>query len=386
MDPIYGHILVVDDSPDVQSVLSDSLKAEGHQVSVAANGHDALACLQTYEINLVITDIMMPEMNGYELLAAMKSDPQLADIPVVVISAAGNLDDAVRSIELGAEDYIAKPFQPTLLKARIAASLQRQFYRNRERSYWEQLETMYDELQQANETKNEFIALVAHELRVPLSTLWAYSELLQRLDNNEEQREYLDNMQFSLDRMKTLVADLDDISRLETGNLRLELERVDVCRVINMVQETMRPVLAQKGQRLLADLPDPLPAVWADQARVIQILTNLVENAAKYSPSQTVIEITAVPAPNHPFYLQISVHDQGPGIQPSDQKQLFDKFYRSDQLQVQDIPGTGLGLNIAKSLVERLGGFIWLDSQIAQGSSFHFTLPLDNALDQLEWD
>jgi signal transduction histidine kinase len=385
MNPIHGHILVVDDSPDVQSVLSDTLQHAGHQISVAAHGHEALACLQANQIDLVITDIMMPEMNGYELLTAMKSDPQLFNIPVIVITAAANLSDAVRSIELGAEDYIGKPFQPVLLKARIQAALLRQFYLNRERSYWEQLETMYDDLQKANQTKNEFMALVAHELRAPLSTLWAYTELLKRLDNNAEQTEYLDNMQFSLDRMKTVVSDLEDIARVETGNLRLELERVDISRTIGMVQEAMRPELCQKGQQLIVDLPGDLPAVWADQARVIQILTNLVENAAKYSPSETAIEITAVPAPNHPFQLQISVHDQGPGITTNDQKQVFEKFFRSDQAQIQDVPGTGLGLNIAKSLVERLGGSIWFDSRIAEGTTFHFTLPLDNALDQLEW-
>jgi signal transduction histidine kinase len=181
--------------------------------------------------------------------------------------------------------------------------------------------------------------------------------------------------------MATLVTDLADISRIEAGRMRLDFEPVRTTDVIEDVTRSLIKLIEEKKQTLNVDIPGDLPPVWGDKNRLIQVVTNLVSNAHKYSPPENPIFIKAELAENiwtdgSPKVVHLSIRDTGFGISPENQKKIFQKFFRSDDQKVRDAPGTGLGLNITKQLVEMQGGLIWFESVFRSGTTFHVIMPI----------
>jgi signal transduction histidine kinase len=243
-------------------------------------------------------------------------------------------------------------------------------------------------LQAANLAKSDFVSFVSHELKTPMTSIKGYTDLILQGTVGpitEIQSNFLATIRSNVDRMATLVSDLTDISRIETGRLRLDFRSVDVRDVIADVSSSARAFIAGKEQSLEIDLPGDLPPVWGDANRLIQILTNLVSNANKYTPKNGHIKITVERTANRwdehgaPEVVHISVQDNGYGISPADQAMIFQKFFRSEDQNVRDTPGTGLGLNITRHLVEMQGGRIWYESETGYGSLFHFTIPIASA-------
>ncbi len=249
---------------------------------------------------------------------------------------------------------------------------------------------LFAEVQAANLAKTEFVSFVAHELKNPMASIKGYTSLL--LGGavgapNEMQTQFLDTIHRNVDRMATIVSDLNDITQLETGRVRLELKDVSFQTIMDEVIRTNRPLIDAKQQTLEVDAPADLPTVWADQKRTVQVFTNLVSNAYKYTPEGGTIKLKVERSVNQwdprgsPEVLHIAVTDTGIGISPDDQKKLFQKYYRTQEGKDM-APGTGLGLNIVKTLVELQGGQIWFESVFRQGSTFHFTLPLSTNHDE----
>lgn len=224
--------------------------------------------------------------------------------------------------------------------------------------------------------KNDFVSMVSHELRTPLTSIKGYLELLQTEQVgklNDTQREFLNIVKANTERMVQLINDLLDLSRIEAGRIELRPQALDLARLIQTVVETMHPQLRAKQQNVVLAIPPDLPSVWGDHDRVIQILTNLVSNAHKYTPLAGTITIAARV---DDAWARVDVTDTGIGLSQKDLTQLFSKFFRAQNRAVQNIPGTGLGLAITRSLVELHGGRIWVESTPGQGSTFSFTLPL----------
>jgi signal transduction histidine kinase len=182
--------------------------------------------------------------------------------------------------------------------------------------------------------------------------------------------------------MSTLVSDLNDNAKIEAGRLRLDYKAVDLSDVVDEVTRSTNRQIEDKKQEIQVQVPDSLPQVWADQTRVSQVLTNLVSNSHKYTPEGGKITIGAVVSANQwdpagaAQVVHIWVEDNGIGISVEDQQKIFSKFFRSDDQKAREAPGTGLGLNITKSLVEIQGGKIWFESEFRQGTTFHFTIPV----------
>ena len=221
--------------------------------------------------------------------------------------------------------------------------------------------------------KTEFVSMVSHELRTPLTSIQGYAELLledQRI--TEEQRETLTIVKKNSDRLLGLVNDLLDLSRMEAGKLDLHRANLDLARLIPQVAGSLRPLIDAKRQRLKLDLVEALPAVWADQDRVTQILTNLISNAHKYTLAEGNITVAAR---RDDGFVRVDVSDTGIGLSPEDQAQLFTKFFRAHERSPQAGGGTGLGLVICRLLVELHGGRITVSSAPGQGSTFSFSLP-----------
>ena len=244
---------------------------------------------------------------------------------------------------------------------------------------------LYDEVQRANLAKSDFVSFVAHELKNPMTSIKGYTELLAAGSVgqiNEMQTNFLGTIRANVERMSALVSDLNDNAKIEVGRLRLDFKPVDVRDIIDEVIRSTRRQLEDKRQEIELHLPEQLPQVWADRVRVGQVLTNLVSNAHKYTPEGGMIIIGAEATRNQwdpegaKQVVHVWVKDNGIGISIEDQGKIFQKFFRSDDSKAREAPGTGLGLNITKSLVEMQGGRIWFDSEFRKGTTFHFTVPV----------
>jgi signal transduction histidine kinase len=239
---------------------------------------------------------------------------------------------------------------------------------------------LYQQAQAANQAKTEFMSIASHELKIPMTSIKGYAKLLTLGaggDLTERQRDFLNIIAANVDRMDRLVGDLLDVSRIEAGRLRLEMGPVNLREIIETVVKSVETQLEAKKLVLQVEIPETLAAVWGDHGRLIQVVTNLVSNAYKYTPDGGQIRIVAdgLQADSSSNRLTVSVSDTGPGISPQDQPKIFTKFFRADDPHVRDVPGTGLGLSITRSLVEMHGGEIWFQSEPGKGTTFTFTLP-----------
>jgi len=244
---------------------------------------------------------------------------------------------------------------------------------------------LYDEVQRANIAKSDFVSFVAHELKNPMTSIKGYTELLAAGSVggiNEMQTNFLHTIKSNVERMSVLVSDLNDNAKIEAGRLRLEYKAVHVTDIVDDVLRSTKRQVEDKKQSVQLQLSENMPSVWADPVRVGQVLTNLVSNAHKYTPEGGAVIVGAEPTANQwdpegaKQVVHLWVKDNGIGISVEDQVKIFQKFFRSDDSKAREAPGTGLGLNITKSLVEMQGGRIWFESEFRQGTTFHFTVPV----------
>jgi len=241
---------------------------------------------------------------------------------------------------------------------------------------------LYEEVKRANQYKSEFVSMVAHELKLPMTSIKGYSDLIVKGAAgpvSDAQLQFLNVISSNVDRMNKLVSDLLDISRIETGRLKLELKPVAMQAVIEETLRTLRKHIEDKQQTLVVDVPDGLPEVMGDKSRLIQVLANLVSNAYKYTPAGGSITVEVRPdgaSTEGKQFLVCRVKDSGVGMSPEDLEKLGQKFFRAGDQRVRDVPGHGLGFSIAKNLVELQGGTMGIESELNKGSTFSFTVPV----------
>ena len=244
---------------------------------------------------------------------------------------------------------------------------------------------LYHEVQAANDAKSEFVSFVAHELKNPMTSIKGYTELLAKGavgSITDMQANFLGTIHSNVERMSTLVSDLNDNSKIEVGRLRMDFKALDISDVVDEVMRSTKRQTDDKKQSVRLNIPAKLPKTWADPTRLAQIITNLVSNANKYTPEGGIITIGAEKSANQwdaegaAKVVHIWVQDNGIGIGMEDQQKIFQKFFRSDDSKAREVPGTGLGLNITRSLIEMMGGRIWFESEFRQGTTFHFTVPV----------
>ncbi|MFN2157995.1 MAG: ATP-binding protein [Anaerolineae bacterium] len=228
------------------------------------------------------------------------------------------------------------------------------------------------------QAKNEFVSVVAHELRTPMTSIKGYTDLILQGalgEVNDEQRHFLRIVKANVDRLSELIGDLLDTARIEAGRIRLEIEPIQVTSIVGEVCDSLAETIRERGLELTVEADPDVPTVQADRNRLIQILMNLLSNAYRYTPSGGSITVSVRLTDDA---VLVAVADSGIGIAPEDQERIFERFHRVDNEIVNRQTGTGLGLTIARSLVELHGGRLWLESEFGVGSTFFFTLPIQH--------
>ena len=244
---------------------------------------------------------------------------------------------------------------------------------------------LFSQIQAADVAKNEFISFVAHELKTPMTSIRGYTDLLMggaMGEISEGQLNFLQTIRSNVNRMATLVSDLSDVSRIEAGRLRLDFEAVNIKGVIDEAVKSQGHSISEKDQTLNVNIPEEIPSVWGDRVRIVQVLVNLISNANKYSSENGKITVFAERTANQwdpkgaAEVVKIAIKDDGIGMTVEDQALIFSKFFRSENPKAREAPGSGLGLNITKNLVEMQGGKIWFESAAEKGTTFFFTIPV----------
>jgi len=400
-------ILLVDDRPENLVALQAILEPLGQILVQANSGAEALKCILQHEFAVILLDVQMPDMNGFDVAQIIKSREKSRFIPVIFLSAISKEDAYVfKGYSMGAVDYVFKPFNPDVLRSKVAvfvdlylkqqqlrqqsellAESQRRELELQHRTELleteaksaaklaelnEELHTRQIELEQAMGVRNRFYASMSHELRTPINAVIGYSTLL--IDNiygplNEKQREGLQRTLKAARHLLELVNDVLDLSKIEAGKIELALQPVNIEALIEDLFVTVRPLADEFETSLSFEHPSELPTVVTDPRRVRQILLNLLSNAIKFGMQKP---IRVVCNRCEDGGVLIEVVDQGEGISEEDQSRIFEEFVQVSPTQQ---PGTGLGLPISRRLAALLDGSLEVESTPGQGSVFSLRLP-----------
>ena len=364
-----GHVLVVDDLPANVKLLATILKLEGFQVSTAASGGEALQCLETDRPDVVLMDVMMPEMDGFEACRRIRENPETRYLPVVMVTALQETADRVQALEAGADDFLTKPVEETEVVARVHSLVRA----GRARA---ELERAYAELQRAEDLRDSLTQMLVHDLRTPLTAVLVSLEMLGREQLgtlNTSQKELVAISARGGGSLLALINELLDVAKLESGQMSLNLTPISVEERAEAALGEIASLLESRDATIERDFAPDLALTFADADLMRRVLVNLLSNALKFSPPRCSIRIGAQ---NDGDNLQISVSDNGYGIAPEHQKLIWDKFGQAKARRENSRVSTGLGLTFCKLVIEAHGGQISLESAPGQGSTFRFTLPI----------
>jgi light-regulated signal transduction histidine kinase (bacteriophytochrome) len=364
-------ILIVDDTPDNLRVLSAVLEQQGGSVRKALNGRVALNSCEKQLPDLILLDIRMPEMDGYEVCRCLKSTPQTADIPVIFISALDRAFNKVQAFQEGGADYITKPFQAEEVMARIAYQLTIQQQQQQLAVQNAKLQQLNAELKRSNEDLEAFACVAAHDLTSPLQTIVSTADLVEYHYQEclgSQGETYMENIIQSALRMKQMMDSLLAYSKV--GVDRPSFKPTPCETTLEAALANLQEQIVTSGATIIHS---ELPIVMADSPQLICLFQNLISNAIKFCKPENlpVIHIFAQDFSGNQWRIQIQ--DNGIGIAPENFDRLFQMFQRLNRNNPS--PGSGIGMALCKKIVERHGGQIWVESQVGVGTSFYFTLP-----------
>ena len=361
-------ILVVDDTPANLQVLVGMLKEHGHRVRPVLEGRLALRAAKAEVPDLVLLDINMPDMNGFEVCEQLKADPKLADTPVIFISGNTETVDKVRAFSVGGVDYVTKPFQMAEVEARVATHLE---LRRKRRELQESLEA----LRRLETLRDSLVHMVVHDLRSPLAAISACMEVIKWDAEEQHRQELAADVETALHATRTiirLVNSVLDVSKMEGAEMRLQLVPADIAAVARESVDELESLVGTR--QLVREWPeDPVMAI-VDRDVVSRVLQNLLGNALKFTPAAGAI---TVEVEANDDMVRVAVSDTGPGIPREYRERVFEKFGQVDAVSRGQRFSTGLGLTFCRLAVEAHGGHIGVDSEVGRGSTFWFVLPLN---------
>ncbi|MBF0294309.1 MAG: response regulator [Magnetococcales bacterium] len=406
-------VLIVDDNDHNRFTLRTLLdRVPECRVLEAASGQEALAITIDQAVDLILLDVRMPVMDGFETARHLKMLERTREIPILFLTAVFRTEEFIRhGYELGAVDYLTKPIDNHLLLNRIRLYLRlfdrerklaravkelqekdaalRQINRELESRVIErtrELEKRNAELLEAkgeaerySQAKTNFLASMSHEIRTPMNVVLGLAEMLRETDLTPRQHEYVRIMHTSGKALLGVIDDILDFARIEEGRIVLNPTSCSIEKLVAETTDMMRIAAGSKGLEVALEVAGVMPAtLLCDENRLRQVLLNLLGNALKFTQRGR-IDVRLAWAPQEGSALLLSVRDTGIGIAPEQQGCIFDQFVQADAGITRQFGGTGLGLTISRCLVEMMGGRIWVESRPGEGSAFHFTLPFREA-------
>lgn len=344
-------ILIVDDEPALLLGLAATIRRQGYSVITAVDGNDGLRKAREALPDLILSDVMMPPPNGFELRRLMSLDSDLASIPFIFLTARSNVEDRVSGIREGADDYITKPFVTEELLARIEAVFRR--VKTEQARGREQMKAIAQ--QDMNNLRNEILQNFHHELRTPLTNILMPLELAanNRFSGPEEQSKFINIALSNADRLESLVTDLIVLSNIDHGNLNTIRQPIDLdLHILAPVRKRLERYRA-KELKFLTDISQE-GKITAPRREFIHAVLHLMDNAFKFSFDKGQVSLSVRPGSNGS--VDILVQDEGPGISPELREKVFERFYQASQGDSREYEGLGVGLNIARSVFQSLKG------------------------------
>lgn len=367
-DKLSGTVLVVDDTPGNLRVLVDSLSNRGLDILVATDGESAVERAAYSRPDLILLDVIMPGIDGFETCRIFKEKPETTDIPVIFMTALSDTSQKVKAFEVGAVDYVTKPFEEEELIARVDAHLTI-------RRLQDDLRRRNGQLEDLNQLKNEFLGMAAHDIRNPLTAILAASEILEMTAASttpEKLTRTAQQIQTASNRIQTLLSNLLDVNAIDSGKRNIEIQPIELEAILAPITANHQPAAAEKQIELIRETREDGDCIQADSTAIGQVLDNLISNAIKYSePGKRVW----IDSRRRDSRIAITVRDEGPGLTEEDQGKLFGKFARLTPRPTAGESSTGLGLWIVKELVQSMEGSIRCESTLGEGTTFIVELP-----------
>lgn len=360
-------ILIVDDVRLNLDLMKEILSDKGYLIATAINGKSAIAKAKAHKFDLILLDVVLPDIDGFEVCRLLKSTPQTQDVPIIFLTAQREKDSIVEGFQLGAVDYIPKPFSKEELLARVNLHLTLRKTQN-------ELIHSKEVAEASAKAKAIFLANVSHEIRTPMNGIIGMIDILKQTPLTKDQLDYVDIIGISGENLLMIINDVLDFSKIEAGQITFERIRFNLSDAVTEVIKILRYKALQKNLELSFHIESDVPELLVgDSLRLKQVLINLCNNSIKFTPEGFVrIKISLVSLDNSTAHLYFEVQDSGIGISLKNQSKLFKSFSQAEASTTRKFGGTGLGLAISKNLVQMMNGSIGIISEEGKGAIFHF--------------